>query len=409
MVFLGFGKYARADKIYLVEPITDARRGSGSRTLVWIEGVPEPVVASRTERTILHEMGQDAAAPARSSSTRRSTSPSGSPSRRRSGKVDLADLGRRARRLLESTVEARRAAAALLTVLRLSREFFARSVHEVAPALVGAVLLVDGVGGVDRRGRGVRPGRPGEPRLPRAARRATPRCSARPGHAYVYRSYGIHWCLNLVCAEEGRAEAVLVRALEPTHGPRRDARPARASPTRACSARGPAGCARRSAITRDHDGLPLDEPPFELRAAPAPVEVVAGPRIGITRGGRSPLALRPRRLALPQPPALATLARDDERHAEARRGRDARRRDPARRRAPSAAVGDEPADRPASARGRPAARARPAVERPTTLGTVPCIGFASTSRTVSKRPRCEPIAGISPTTTPTRCPGRAGL
>ena len=59
MVFLGFGKYARADKIYLVEPITDARRGSGSRTLVWIEGVPEPVVASRTERTILHEMGAD--------------------------------------------------------------------------------------------------------------------------------------------------------------------------------------------------------------------------------------------------------------------------------------------------------------------------------------------------------------
>ena len=82
MVFLGFGKYARADKIYLVEPITDERRGSGSRTLVWIEGVPEPVVASRTERTILHEMGQDAAGTARSSSTRRSTSPSGSPSRR---------------------------------------------------------------------------------------------------------------------------------------------------------------------------------------------------------------------------------------------------------------------------------------------------------------------------------------
>ena len=75
MIFLGFGKYARADKIYLVEPITDTRRGSGSRTLVWIEGVPEPVVASRTERTI--------ASRSESSNvclTRRSSSPSGSSS-----------------------------------------------------------------------------------------------------------------------------------------------------------------------------------------------------------------------------------------------------------------------------------------------------------------------------------------
>src|SRR5438105_1038698 len=62
MVFLGFGKWARADKIYALEPISDARRGSGSRTLVWVEGVSEPIVASRTERTILHDMGQDAAA-----------------------------------------------------------------------------------------------------------------------------------------------------------------------------------------------------------------------------------------------------------------------------------------------------------------------------------------------------------
>ena len=60
MVFLGFGKYARADKIYAIEPIRDDRRGHGRRTLVWVEGVAEPIVASRTERTILHEMGQDA-------------------------------------------------------------------------------------------------------------------------------------------------------------------------------------------------------------------------------------------------------------------------------------------------------------------------------------------------------------
>ena len=61
MIFLGFGKYARADKIYAIEPIRDDRRGHGRRTLVWVEGVAEPIVASRTERTILADMGQDAA------------------------------------------------------------------------------------------------------------------------------------------------------------------------------------------------------------------------------------------------------------------------------------------------------------------------------------------------------------
>ena len=104
MVFLGFGKYARADKIYAIEPIRDERRGHGRRTLVWVEGVADPIVASRTERTILHEMGQDAAA--------------GKPilddalelaerlaKQTEEGKVDLTDLGRRARRLLEATAK----------------------------------------------------------------------------------------------------------------------------------------------------------------------------------------------------------------------------------------------------------------------------------------------------------------
>ena len=60
MVFLGFGKWARADKIYALQPITGDNRGGGQRTLVWVEGVPDPIIASRTERTILHDMGQDA-------------------------------------------------------------------------------------------------------------------------------------------------------------------------------------------------------------------------------------------------------------------------------------------------------------------------------------------------------------
>ena len=102
MIFLGFGKFARADKIYALEPITGSERGGGKRTLVWIEGIAEPVVASRTERTILHDMGQDAAAQAPLMDqavdlAERLVAAADA------GRVDLGDLGRRARRLLEST------------------------------------------------------------------------------------------------------------------------------------------------------------------------------------------------------------------------------------------------------------------------------------------------------------------
>ena len=102
MIFLGFGKYARADKIYAIEPIRDERRGHGRRTLVWVEGVSEPIVASRTERTILADMGQDAALrkplldDALDLAERLNE-------QSQSGRVDLADLGRRARRLLEAS------------------------------------------------------------------------------------------------------------------------------------------------------------------------------------------------------------------------------------------------------------------------------------------------------------------
>ncbi|HKG43721.1 MAG TPA: hypothetical protein VKB10_05715 [Gaiellaceae bacterium] len=104
MVFLGFGKYARADKIYSLQPITGDSRGGGQRTLVWVEGVTDPIIASRTERTILHDMGQDAyvGSPlldeALSLAERLADDAA-------SGRVDLADLGRRARKLLESSAK----------------------------------------------------------------------------------------------------------------------------------------------------------------------------------------------------------------------------------------------------------------------------------------------------------------
>jgi len=170
--------------------------------------------------------------------------------------------------------------------VKLPRDFFAGSVHELAPELIGATLLVDGVGGViveveaydheDPASHGYRG---------RSARNASMFGPA--GIAYVYRSYGIHWCLNLVCGEEGVPDAVLLRALEPTQGVERmrerrrldDLRLLCAGPGRLCQALG---------VTRDHDGLPLDEPPFELHARETEPAVVAGPRIGITRAADLP-------------------------------------------------------------------------------------------------------------------------
>jgi DNA-3-methyladenine glycosylase len=107
------------------------------------------------------------------------------------------------------------------------------------------------------------------------------------GHAYVYRSYGIHWCLNFVCGAEGEASAVLIRALEPTQGldvmqQRRGVEDVRLL----CS--GPGRLTQALGVTRDHDGLALERPPFVLRPRAGDVEIVTGPRIGITKAVELP-------------------------------------------------------------------------------------------------------------------------
>jgi DNA-3-methyladenine glycosylase len=170
--------------------------------------------------------------------------------------------------------------------VQLTRDFFARPVHEVAPELIGATLLVDGVGGriveVEAYDQDDPASHSFRGRTARTASMFGP-----GGHAYVYRSYGIHWCLNLVCARDGRAEAALVRALEPTHGleAMRERRGLEA-PRALCS--GPGKLCQALGIARVHDGLALDEPPFALLARESEPQLAVGPRIGISRAVEQP-------------------------------------------------------------------------------------------------------------------------
>jgi DNA-3-methyladenine glycosylase len=164
---------------------------------------------------------------------------------------------------------------------RLARHFFARSVHDVAPDLIGATLLVDGVGGVIVEVEAYHHSDPAaHSHGGQTARNAV--MFGPPGYAYVYRSYGIHWCVNVVCEAAGSASAVLIRALAPTHGlPRMRRRRGLHDEVALCS--GPGKLCQALAITDRHNALPLDAPPFALHARGNAPDIVTGVRIGITK------------------------------------------------------------------------------------------------------------------------------
>ena len=169
---------------------------------------------------------------------------------------------------------------------KLRRRFFDRPVLEVAAELIGATLLVNGAGGRIVEVEAYHHTEPAahsyNGRTERNAVMFGP-----PGVAYVYRSYGIHWCLNFVCEEEGSASAVLIRALEPAAGIAAMQRRRGLADERAlCS--GPGKLCEALGVTHRHNGLPLDREPFELRAREGTLEIAVGVRIGITKAVEHP-------------------------------------------------------------------------------------------------------------------------
>jgi DNA-3-methyladenine glycosylase len=169
----------------------------------------------------------------------------------------------------------------------MDAELFRRPVLEVARELIGAELYVNGVGGAIVE---VEAYHPTDAASHAFGNRRTARNGAMflaGGHAYVYRSYGVHWCLNLVCEAEGLPAAVLVRALEPLHGlAEMRARRGAVSDRLLCS--GPGRLCQALAVTGEHDGLALDKAPFDLRARAFEPQLAIGARIGLTKAPELP-------------------------------------------------------------------------------------------------------------------------
>ncbi len=168
----------------------------------------------------------------------------------------------------------------------MPRSFFDRDVLIVARELIGATFLFDGVGGTIVETEAYHHEDPAS----HTYRGRTPGNAAMfgpPGHAYVYRSYGIHWCLNFVCGPAGEGNAVLIRALSPTTGlEAMRARRGTAEPRKLCA--GPGRLCQALGITRAQDGHALTAPPFDLAPATAHPHVVIGPRVGISQAREKP-------------------------------------------------------------------------------------------------------------------------
>jgi DNA-3-methyladenine glycosylase len=169
---------------------------------------------------------------------------------------------------------------------QLRRSFFDRSVHEVAPELIGATFLVNGIGGLIVEVEAYHHTEPAA----HSYRGKTERNAVMfgpAGYAYVYRSYGIHWCVNFVCEGAGSASAVLIRALQPTAGIATMRRRRKLKDERLlCS--GPGRLTQALAITHAQNGLALDHAPFALFAPAERVEVAIGIRIGLTKATHLP-------------------------------------------------------------------------------------------------------------------------
>ena len=158
---------------------------------------------------------------------------------------------------------------------------FAGDAVDVARALIGCTLLVDGVGGLIVETEAYDRADPAShSHAGPTARNAS--MFGPPGHAYVYRSYGMHWCLNFVCREAGHGAGVLIRALEPAYGLAR-MRERRGLDDARLLCAGPGRVGQALGITRALDGLALDAPPFEVWCSPEALPVASGPRIGISR------------------------------------------------------------------------------------------------------------------------------
>jgi DNA-3-methyladenine glycosylase len=158
---------------------------------------------------------------------------------------------------------------------------FGAPAPDVARRLIGVTVLVDGVGGRIVETEAYDREDPASHTFPGPTRRNAVMFGP-PGHAYIYRSYGLHWCLNFVCREEGHGAGVLIRALEPTTGLEIMRERRHMSNDRLLCA-GPGRLTQALGVTYEHYGLSLFEPPFELLAPDGPVDVVTGPRIGISK------------------------------------------------------------------------------------------------------------------------------